>query len=387
MLRERLPLVEYLIATYFFLQALDPFHFTLLPSLIGFVLLSLLKFFTEGLRTTYILTLLIQFIILLIPNLYIRLILATLVVLIIRFFPIYRYPDPMGKYQVGYKGFTIPGETSFGVYYPTTEKTQDVQYSPCPNSNQRFADIMKFSADFNGKKTLPEVMYKLSFDFLRHQYLGVNKDAKLIPNPNKFPVIIFSHGLSANIHLYSLLLKEWASNGFIIFSVDHDEEIDVQYSKKLKSNEKYLKLRNEQLQVRKKTVLRILDMVSDPSYIHKIFNNQEINLDYSRLFLAGHSFGGGTTAELATEDKRITGGLVLLDPWFESNDENLLFKKIKKPILVLRSEEFETNVKNRRRVMMYSEVNSKEGGLCLAGYFKVQCIIHRQILCYLCQEN
>jgi len=278
----------------------------------------------------------------------------------------------MGKYRVGYKGFTIPDLTSIGVYYPTTEKTQDVQYSPCPNSSQRFADGMKFFADLDGKPTLPKLISKISFDFLRHQYLGVNKDAKIIKaeTPDgKFPVIVFSHGLSANIHIYSLFLKEWASHGFVVFSIDHEEEIDVQF-KKLESHEHHLKLRNKQLQVRKNTVSKILDIVCDPSYIHQIFKSEEVALNYDKLFLAGHSFGGATAAELSIEqEKRITGGLLLLDPWVEANDENLLFKPVGKPVMVLRSQEFDKRVKNRRKVKMHSEVNSK-AGLCLAGHFK-----------------
>jgi len=292
-------------------------------------------------------------------------------VVLIRLFPIYRYPNPSGKYRVGYKGFTIPELTSIGIYYPTTERTTDIQYSPCPNSNQRLADVMKFFSDMDGQKALPKSIYKLSLDFLRHQYLGVNKDAQIIKAETadgKFPVIVFSHGLSANIHIYSILLKEWASHGFVVFSVDHEEEIDLEFSK-LKSHEHHMKLRNAQLEVRKKTVAKILDIVCDQAYVQEIFKTQDVSLNYEKLFLSGHSFGGGTTAELMVNEKRITGGLVLLDPWFECNDENVLYQPINKPLLVLKSEEFETNTNNRRRVKMHTEMNSKTG-LCLAGHFK-----------------
>jgi predicted dienelactone hydrolase len=46
---------------------------------------------------------------------------------------------------------------------------------------------------------------------------------------DKFPVVIISHGLAAHCNAYTLFAKELASNGFIVISMDHDEEIKNPY--------------------------------------------------------------------------------------------------------------------------------------------------------------
>lgn len=259
--------------------------------------------------------------------------------------------------------------TSVGVYYPTTQRTRDVKYSPDHKAWERFADIMRLYADYEKKYLIPKIVFKIVLSFLEYQYLGVNKNAEIVKiegNDKGYPVIVFSHGLSANIHIYSILLKEWASHGFVVFSVDHEDEIHVDITK-IKEFADYLKIRNGQLVIRKELVKRVLDKVYDHKFIQDLFEDEGVRLDYSQLFGTGHSFGGVTAAEVAAEDKRITGGLALLDPWFEPANLDVIYKETNLPILSVRSSDYDKPGELRNRLVGHVEKSNANKGRTVSG--------------------
>jgi len=261
----------------------------------------------------------------------------------------------------------IPGITSVGIYYPTTDRTKDVRYAPDHRSWERFADLLKFYAEATNKRGIPRFLFKFGLSFLEHLHMGVNEKAPLVkPEGGKgHPVVVFSHGLSANIHLYSIQLKEWASHGFIVFSIDHEEDIYLNPSS-YSSTDDYTKERTQQIENRKNTVRKVLDMICTKTTVQDLFEDQDVKLNYEKFFFAGHSFGGATMAELAVQDKRATG-ILLLDPWFQASNEKILFTPVNKPMLALRSNAFEKWRGIRSNIFKYGEINSKKG---LSGYFK-----------------
>jgi len=371
MLRQKFLIFEYLFGAFFLLQILFPTPFNDQFTLLGFFLLSVIKHYCEGLRVTYFLFIAIQLLFLRTASFNLHLLLTIITFAGVYYFPVYKYPEPTGKYKVGYKSIQIPGVTTIGVYYPTYQTTKDVKYSPSHTAWERFAILMRFYAEAKKERKLPWILFRIAFGFLEHQYLGVNRDAIIAKEEGAhkgFPTIVFSHGLSANIHIYSIQLKEWASNGFIIFSVDHEEEIHLDTSK-IHKFEDYVRLRKVQYKDRKVVISKVLDLISNPSTIHKLFGDQSVALNYSQLFLSGHSLGAGNVGETATEDKRVTGGLLLLDPWFDASDKDILYQPIGKPILSLRSSEYDKIEGTRSYTLKHAEVNSRQG-LTLSGYFK-----------------
>jgi len=212
-------------------------------------------------------------------------------------------------------------------------------------------------------------LFKIALNFLEHQHLGVQKDAKIAKEAaQKFPVVVFSHGLSANIHIYSLHLKEWASHGFVVFSVDHDETIRLDATK-IKQYSDYVELRTPHLDPRRETIKKALDYISEPQNIQIFFKDTGVALDYDNVFMSGHSLGGATAVEMAIEDKRITGGLLLLDPWLDSCDFKKIYEPINKPVLSIRSGEYEKIEGTRGFAVKHAKANSKNGA-SLAGYFE-----------------
>ena len=55
------------------------------------------------------------------------------------------------------------------------------------------------------------------------------KDNQSESTPLKFNIIIFSHGLGGHMHSSSILCKELASFGYLVFSIQHNEPILLQY--------------------------------------------------------------------------------------------------------------------------------------------------------------
>jgi len=368
MLRAKFLFFENIFGIYFLLQILIPHHFPFLTTFTGFILLFINKYLFEGFRLTSFIIILTQLTLFNTKSIYIGLPLIFILYAGLAYFPIYKYPDPTGKYRVGYRRFVIPGVTSVGVYYPTQERTKDVKYSPDHFSWRRFADLMIFYAEIGKRRKLPRILFKIALSFLEHQYLGVNENARIVNaerENKKFPVVAFSHGLSANIHLYSVQTKEWASNGFVVFSIDHEEEIYLN-PKNYKTSDDFMKERSKQLNTRKNTARKVLDLISDANYVQKLFGEQELALDYNKVFFAGHSFGGASMAELAGEDKRATAGVLLLDPWLEACNTSILYKPLNKPLLSLRSHAFE-RWRVGESIAKHAKVNAKMG---LSGYFQ-----------------
>jgi len=296
----------------------------------------------------------------------VRLFALFMVYAIIAYFPTYKYPKPSGKFNVGHKKLSFAGGPEVAVFYPTTERTKDVKYSPSHNTWERFADFIRLFAISKKKPVFPKMLFKHSFHYLDHHNLGVNSEANIVKSNKAYPVVVFSHGLSAHIHMYSVQMKEWASNGFIVFSVDHDELIFVPGKK---TYPEYLAYRNTQLTTRKEVVKKVLDYIYDEKNIVKLFGSDEVKLNLNKVFGAGHSFGGGTVSEVAVEDKRITGGLVLLDPWFECANEEIAYQAINKPVLSIRSHQFE-KLKGPNEVTKRHVKANDNNGLMVSGFFK-----------------
>lgn len=93
-------------------------------------------------------------------------------------------------------------------------------------------------------------------------------------------------------------------------------------------------------------------MFTDIKAAREILEEPNLEIDFNKVFCGGHSFGGATTAETCFNDKRITGGAVMMDPWFEPCHENIYSRSLDLPILSLRSHSFE-------KIKLMKELNLK----------------------------
>jgi dienelactone hydrolase len=89
--------------------------------------------------------------------------------------------------------------------------------------------------------------------------------------------------------------------------------------------------------VRVSTIREVLDFVYDEARINALIG---ISLDYTRVSIIGHSFGGTTAIYSSMVDKRITGVCIAYDPCLYILDENQSYESMTIPVYCINADEF-----------------------------------------------
>lgn len=182
----------------------------------------------------------------------------------------------------------------------------------------------------------------------------------------KYPLIVFSHGLGAFRTIYSAIGISLASYGFIVAGVEHRdgsasatyyfenqtaaemEDRSWLYLKTVEQEEAE-RVRKEQVQQRAKECSQALDAILDIDHgkpkenvLGLEFDVKQLkgSIDRNRIAVIGHSFGGATVIQALSEDKRFRCGIAL-DTWmFPVSDH--LYSKISQPLFFINSAQFQT---------------------------------------------
>lgn len=215
-------------------------------------------------------------------------------------------------------------------------------------------------------------------DFIFRNYFGsVKCPAKMnapFKSGEKYPLVIFSHGLGAFRTLYSAICIGLASQGVVVAAVEHRDEsasatfyfrkrssadscAELQcesleevwlYNKSPKPGEDEFPLRFEQVQKRADECIQALELMLDINAGKPVTNALPSSFDWSllkgsidihKVAAAGHSFGAATAIKALGRDSRFKCG-VALDAWmFPLRDE--IFSAIHQPVLFVNSEKFQ----------------------------------------------
>ncbi|XP_045399639.1 platelet-activating factor acetylhydrolase [Lemur catta] len=192
----------------------------------------------------------------------------------------------------------------------------------------------------------------------------------------KYPLIVFSHGLGAFRTIYSAIGIDLASHGFIVAAVEHRNgsasatyyfkdqsaaEIGNKswlYFRTLKSGDDVKSERNKQLRHRAKECSQALDLILDIDRGKPVKNVLDLEFDVGQLkdsidrkkvAIIGHSFGGATVIQALSEDQRFRCGIAL-DAWmFPVGDE--VYSRIPQPLFFINSERFQyvDNIKKMKQ--------------------------------------
>ncbi|KAM6185130.1 platelet-activating factor acetylhydrolase [Rhynchocyon petersi] len=181
----------------------------------------------------------------------------------------------------------------------------------------------------------------------------------------KYPLIIFSHGLGAFRTIYSAIGNDLASYGFIVAAVEHrdesasatyyfkDESAAIQGTKswlyiKTENGSSDPSFRNKQVRIRAQECSRALDLILDLD--HGIPVKNALNLDFelkqlkdsidrNKIAIIGHSFGGATVIQTLSEDQRFRCGIAL-DAWMLPLGEEV-YSRVPQPLFFINSEKFQ----------------------------------------------
>ncbi|XP_061050988.1 platelet-activating factor acetylhydrolase isoform X1 [Eubalaena glacialis] len=182
----------------------------------------------------------------------------------------------------------------------------------------------------------------------------------------KYPLIIFSHGLGAFRTIYSAIGIDLASHGFIVAAIEHRDgsasatyyfkdqsaaEIGNKtwlYLRTLKRGKEEFPLRNEQVLQRAKECSQALNLILDidrgrpeKNLLDLEFDVEQMkdSIDRDKIAVIGHSFGGATVIQSLSEDQRFRCGIAL-DAWMFPVGGGVC-SRIPQPLFFINSERFQ----------------------------------------------
>uniref|UniRef100_A0A6J0UDX8 Platelet-activating factor acetylhydrolase n=1 Tax=Pogona vitticeps TaxID=103695 RepID=A0A6J0UDX8_9SAUR len=277
-------------------------------------------------------------------------------------------PPGKGSYPVGCTDVMV-GQAQKGVFfrlfYPCVPQDGAEQPTWIPRY-EYFCGIADYM-NMNRKWCAP--LLNMTFGSCK---IPVSWDAPFRPRSQKYPVIIFSHGLGAFRTAYSAVCIEMASRGFLVLALEHrDRSASATFFCKpdpeapdgpgsqvheewlsyqgVPKDQKEFRFRNPQLHqranecIRGLKLLRSIDSGKAPVNLLRTgfdLSTLKDNVDLTKVAVMGHSFGGATAILSLVKEAQFKCA-VALDPWMFPL-ENSLYPKVTKPVLFVNTESFQT---------------------------------------------
>ncbi|KAL1918031.1 uncharacterized protein VTP21DRAFT_3297 [Calcarisporiella thermophila] len=244
------------------------------------------------------------------------------------------------------------------LYYPAEPQNNHLtSWLPTPMNlyGQGYGDFAKIPKWISTPVFVWSLMYTKIPAFL---------NAPLASDKNRFPVVVFSHGIGCNRSTYSYICGQLASAGCVVCAVEHrDGSASFSHVKRKQPLEyvhpvdpSAMEFRREQVKHRLEEVNACWELVKkleDGHLVENIFEERidlgqfKGRLDLENAVMAGHSFGGCTTIEvLKNPDAPFKVGITL-DPWMEPF---LGTPTVTRPLIVINSEGFTKWLLNFRLV-------------------------------------
>lgn len=269
----------------------------------------------------------------------ISVILITMIIIVIGWWvmPVLKpFPPLTGAYNVGITSIELIDEDRTDPYahdeqkkryiyahiwYPTDNHTHASKKSSYLGNRMSLLEKM-FAQHYN----VPEVISTLLWsNITTHALLN----ARISSKKSSYPIVLFSHGLFGTpSDMYTGLLEELASHGYIVVGLDHPYfNWFTQYTNgKIATSiplsnafEKMSPSAQQQFQAE-----AIATYIADMQFVlnklnalnkdpHNVFHNR---FDFNRIGIIGHSAGGTAAIELCRIDERIKA-CVDLDGWYD----------------------------------------------------------------------
>jgi len=259
--------------------------------------------------------------------------------------PLEDVAKPTGPYQVGTQVIHMVDEKRSAWYGEESSGPREIMvrvwYPAQPQEGDQKAPYV-----YNEKL----IGYVVAEDFGIPKYLmrnisniNGNSWSEAQPVNEKFPVLIFSHGIGGLKIQNTTQMEEMASHGYVVFACDHAYDAGVSifpgeriiYSKTalpegITEKEKW-DLRRVQLSYRVADIQFMLDEMARGNFLTIALKN---SLDLEHIGVFGHSFGGGTSVVVASTDERIDACFGL-DTWFLPVPSTVLNSDLNTPFIHL----------------------------------------------------
>lgn len=258
--------------------------------------------------------------------------------------PVFSFQTPTGSYEVGTASFMLEDQNRVD-----TDRSNATDAAVSTDSN----DLTNLTDSTNYRKLMIQVWYPAEIDsnaqrapYVEHispllegvgdaisippfllshlQYVQSNayKDAMVVKAQAKYPVLLFSHGLTGFRNQNTFQVEELASHGYIVVSIDHpydaaavvypDQSVISLKLESLSGFDSYVDkskiwLEDSQFVLDSLTALSS-DSDSDQAVSGTTLNELKkltAHMDMNQIGALGHSFGGATAVQLLMMEPRI----------------------------------------------------------------------------------
>ncbi|KAL4503722.1 hypothetical protein ABPG73_017465 [Tetrahymena malaccensis] len=296
---------------------------------------------------------------------YISALMSLLYILLLICFPIYEIPqvielsessEKYPKYNVSCTSFPIDMQKSsmVTVYYPTSSEK-------C-NSSSFEGDLCMLESDYWDyhytsifkQYKIPGFILDIALSGLKKYKVNLQANLPIIQKNNLKP-IIFSHGFMGSRTMYSIIMKQLASLGYVIFCVEHYDVIKEKEVEKIKDKvirkNVFKEVKEQELEARTTKIKSMIDLIQNEKELNSLVN-QNLSLDKNNITLMGHSYGGATVQCSAFKYAEHVKALVCLDPWLFPMKDTYLEQKLNIPVLYINSESF-------NKTMIWAEIDQR----------------------------
>ena len=261
--------------------------------------------------------------------------------------PVFTMPAPEGDFSIGSE--TFHWVDSSRLEWFTDENDNDVReimvqaWYPSENSDSigtnSYMDFMNLRS-----KTLASAGKIPAFlpSHLNMISTNTRSDVACSDKLDKYPVLIFSHGITGSRHLHQILFEHLASKGYIVFALDHSFDANLtifpdgkiaDYRSEITGHPDSVLIREKQINTRAFDVGFIIDQIREIE-TGMIDSKLSGRLDLDRVALGGHSYGGAT-AILASHNHEIIKACVVLDGWISPIPDKVISEGINVPFLFM----------------------------------------------------
>ena len=261
--------------------------------------------------------------------------------------PVFTMPAPEGDFSIGSE--TFHWVDSSRLEWFTDENDNDVReimvqvWYPSedlniidPNPYMDFINLRSKTLASAGKipAFLPSHLDMIS--------TNTRNDADCSEKLEKYPVFIFSHGITGSRHLHQILFEHLASKGYIVFALDHSFDANLtifpdgkiaDYRSEITGHPDSILIREKQINTRAFDIGFIIDQIREIE-TGMIDSKLSGRLNLNRVALGGHSYGGAT-AILASHNHEIVKACVVLDGWISPIPDKVISEGINVPFLFM----------------------------------------------------
>ncbi len=261
--------------------------------------------------------------------------------------PVFTIPEPGGEFPIGTETFhwvdssrlewftdekdTDVREIMVQVWYPGRE-TNDIE----PNSYMDFMGLRSKALASAGK--IPAFLPGHLDMVKTNSHDKIDCSEKII----KYPILVFSHGITGSRHLHQVLFEYLASRGYVVIAPDHSFDSNLaifpdgrvaDYRSDITGHPDSVSIREKQITTRTLDIGFILgQLVKLENGMVKSKLKGKLNLE--KIALGGHSYGGAT-AILASHGHETIKSCVVLDGWINPVPDEVVSSGIDVPLLSL----------------------------------------------------